>query len=166
MPSRQHVFSRSFRLIHYLTCLYVSLVLIHNCISGLLIFCRHIGVNNASSQALAWLGRAGSLLLCGIFPCKSLRNHRTSWADRSIFPQRTIHLSLEKHGVGSVNEWKKNMHTEKRLFIQRNWTLFHNMEELALVQNTIIRHVLFSINCFQVIFLKSVPLHINPNVSR
>lgn len=38
-------------------------------------------------------------------------------------PQRTMHLSLKKHDVGSVNEWKKKRHRKKRLYIQRNWTL-------------------------------------------
>lgn len=89
-----------------------------------------------------------------------------SWADRLISPQRTMHISLKKLGVGSVEEWEKKWHREKRLLIQRNWTLFHSMQEHALVQSAIIRLVLFSTNYFQDIFLKSTRLHHNPKVSR
>lgn len=56
--------------------------------------------------------------------------------------------------------------TERKDCIFREIGHFYNMQEHALVQSAIIKHLLLSINYFQAIFLKRVPLYLNPKVSR
>lgn len=75
-----------------------------------------------------------------------------------------MHLSIKKHDMGSVNERKKEAQREKIVYSEE--LDFSSHTKTCLGSKCIIKCVFFNINYFQVIFLKSDPLHLKPNVSR
>jgi len=59
---------------------------------------------------------------------------------------------------------KKDVQGQKVMY-SKELCIFYNMQERALIQSAMIKHALFSVHYFQVIFLKSAPLHLNSNVT-